>query len=318
MNNRFSVQTNRLFIVYILLGTSYLVFLVLFSLKVFPGFIMQVLFLIEAVTKDGITISSLFSNTGFLESLIAGIFTLLLIGIFVKGLYKSIKQYIYSRKYLNNIEKSSINSNYITINTTLISGFTAGFIHPQIYISESLKKILKQDNLKAIIYHEKSHQKDRDPLRGFIVLLIHNILPIFPYKNILLNLFKTSIELKCDQNSIRQLGNKTSIIEALYSILKYENSLTREPYLTYFSSMPSRISVLVGKEKFNFKSISKLVSTFIVVASLLPVIALSSQFYMCEHIGECLRLFVQDLNSSSVSSLCNKHPMSTTVSCSVN
>lgn len=318
MNSKIKVYTNYLFLLYITLGISYLVFLISFSIKVLPGFVMQVLLLIEALTKSSLSINALISNSSFTESIFFGIISLVLIGITLLGIFKSIKQYIFSLKYLNTLKKEVKENEIEIINSSLLTVFTAGFINPKIYISNGLKKSLNQEEFNAVLFHEMSHKNDLDPLRSFIVQVINNILPAFPFKNVLFNSFKTSIELKSDQSSIEKLGNNKPIISALYTVLKHHKTLITEPILTYFSNMPGRIPVLTGNSNYNFKSVTSMIYTFLLVAILLPVIAFSSQFYVCDHLGECLKIFVTDLNSSTSSNLCNKHPMSQAESCSTN
>ena len=43
--------------------------------------------------------------------------------------------------------------------------FTAGFVHPRIYVSEKLQELLTPSELRAVFRHELSHYIRRDPLR---------------------------------------------------------------------------------------------------------------------------------------------------------
>src|SRR4029078_11520230 len=43
--------------------------------------------------------------------------------------------------------------------------FTAGLFNPAIYVSADLSRILKPDQLVAVLAHEEAHRRRRDPLR---------------------------------------------------------------------------------------------------------------------------------------------------------
>lgn len=317
MNNIFKKQTNRLFFIYCISGFAYMTLLMLLSVRALPGFFMQILFLADAMIKNHSEVSPIiFSNT-FIKALVSGGFSLGLIFIAIKGIASSTKQLITTSKFLKSLNiKSKVN--IVNLDVTDTSVFTAGMITPKVYISSKLKSSLTSEQLKAVLHHEFSHCKDHDPLRGFIVQLINNILPQFPFKNKLKDIYFTSVELKSDEHSENILGKKRPIIEALYSILSNDFSMTMQPNLAHFSNMPERIPVLVGAKKFNFKLVTALSSFFLFALISLPVFVYTVNFYNCEHIEDCVQIFVNNLQSNSSENLCSMHSMDTPTSCTSN
>lgn len=317
MNKIYSSQTNRLFAIYVISGFAYVTLLALLSVRALPGFFMQILFLIDGVIKNHSDIYSITSSEAFIQSIIFGLLSLTLLFIGLRGIIISIKQLIMSRKFLNSLKTKS-NTAIITLDTKETSVFTAGFFIPKVYISSKLKSSLTSEQLKAVLHHEFSHCKDYDPLRGFIVQLINNILPQFPFKNKLKDIYFTSVELKSDEHSENILGKKRPIIEALYSILSNDFTMAMQPNLAHFSNMPERIPVLVGAKKFNFKLVTALSSFFLFALVSLPVFVSTVKFYNCEHIEDCIQIFVNNLQSNSSENLCSMHLMDTPTSCTSN
>lgn len=317
MNNIFKKQANRLFIIYCISGLAFISLLLLLSVRALPGFFMQVLFLADAFIKNSSEISPIILSDEFIKALVSGGFSLGLIFIAIKGILSSIKQLITTNKFLSSLEfKSKVN--IVNLDVTDISVFTAGMFAPKVYISSKLKNSLTPEQLKAVLHHEFSHCKDYDPLRGFIVQLINNILPQFPFKDKLKDIYFTSVELKSDEHSENILGKKRPIIEALYSIMTNDFSMAMQPNLAQFSNMPERIPVLVGAKKFNFKLVTTLSSFFLFVLVSLPVFAYTAKFYNCEHIEDCIQIFVNNFQSNSSANLCSMHLKDTATSCTSN
>jgi hypothetical protein len=317
MNNIFRKQTSRLFVIYCISGIAYIVLLALLSWKALPGFFMQVLFLTDSLIKNHSEVGSLLLSESFIQATVSGILSLVLVSIALKGILISAKQLLVSQRFLNSLKiKSKVN--IITLEVTDTSIFTAGMFTPKVYISSKLKKSLSSEQLRAVLLHEFSHCKDFDPLRGFIVQLLNNILPTFPFKKNLIDIYFTSVELKSDEHSENILGKKRPIIEALYSILSNDFSISAKPNLAYFSNMPERIPVLVGAKKFNFNLVTSVSSLFLFVLISLPVFVYTINFYNCEHIEDCIQIFVNNIQSNSSENLCSMHSMDTPNTCTTN
>lgn len=308
MNKKINKYTNRIFLSYIALGFSYLIFLFIFTFKILPGFFMQVMFLIDELLKRSKNIDSLLLSSNFVQTITFGLLALLLLIILIRGVIKSFKEFYLSRKYINSLNVISTEEKISLFKSDDYLVFTSGLISPEIFISKALKIKLTEEQYNAVMFHEKSHLKDHDPLRSFIVKFINNIMPIFPYKNALIDLFSTSIELKSDQNSENILGKKKPIIEALHSILKHKQINIKGNTLSSFSNMPERIPILVGKKKFNYKLATLCVSVMLVFTLTLPVVVFASSFYNCEHIDDCLQILINNLKNNNSKDLTDMHP----------
>jgi hypothetical protein len=314
MSNTFRKQTNQLFAIYCLSGIAYISLLILLSWRALPGFLMQLLFLVDGLINSHSDINSIIFNESFIWAVISGILSLALLFIAIKGVFISAKQLLTSQKFVSLLNIKS-EENIVTLDTNDTSVFTAGMLTPKVYISSQLKETLSSEQLKAVLLHELSHCNNFDPLRGFIVQLFNNLLPDFPFKKKLQDIYFTSVELKSDEHAENVLGKKRPIIEALYSILSSDFSVLSQPNIAYFSNLPERIPVLVGAKKFNFKLVTTLSSFFLFVVVSLPIVAYSMNFYNCKHINDCIQIFVSNIQSNSSENLCSMHSMDAPNNC---
>lgn len=81
------------------------------------------------------------------------------------------------------------------------NAFTAGFIFPKTYISDSLVENVSKKTLNQIISHEKNHAKNRDPLKLLIFTTLLQILPPFLFKKEIINDFIRDAENSAQINS---------------------------------------------------------------------------------------------------------------------
>ena len=328
MNKKLSIYSNSLFVAYLIIGGSYIVFSFLLLYRSFPGFFMQILLLADSVVRNPESLTGLLSSSTFVTSVIVGLVAIVLVSYLFAGVIRSIKQIKRSHGFVKNI-KVYKNINRINILKDCLPAsqagkynvFTAGLFTPKVYISKRLYESLSKKQLEAVLVHENSHVKSHDPLKGFLVQFVNNIFPIFPYKKNFVELYSTMVELKSDFSAEEKIKDRKPLIEALRTILSFNNSSNLDPaIIKSYIDKPERIPILVGLQNFRYKIVFFVVTMFIALAVVLPVSAYATNFYNCEHLIDCIKIFMNSVEQSGASSdqdLCSMHADLEALSCGV-
>ncbi|MCM3755862.1 M56 family metallopeptidase [Sporosarcina aquimarina] len=97
---------------------------------------------------------------------------------------------------------------------------TMGLVRPRIVLSTGLMKLLTDDELTAVIYHEMYHKENHDPLKNFLISLCSSTLwyiPILKWFNQKYRIFK---ELLADEFAIEKQATSLNLGSALLKMLK--------------------------------------------------------------------------------------------------
>lgn len=97
---------------------------------------------------------------------------------------------------------------------------TMGFLSPKIILTTGLISLLTSDELKAVIYHEEYHKKNRDPLKVFLLSLSSSILWYIPIQNWFLKTYRVIQEVLADKFAIKQQDTTVNLGSALLKMLK--------------------------------------------------------------------------------------------------
>jgi len=273
---RLNFISNIYFYLILLSGMLYSAFLIVALGKILPAFIMQIIFLADALKFNENIISLIFSQM-FLLNIIPGIILLGLIGLYIRAMSKSIKNIGLTNQFINEFESKR----------DLI--FTAGFISPKIYISKSLFKSHSLKEMTAMTRHEENHKNNHHPLKIFTANLIRSILPGIPGKDWLIDNYLTLVETASDKYSESKLNSKKPLVSAL---LKFQ-SQSFEPGISYFNSQSERIKILVGQKKQVIK-LPMAYYSIIIVTLLFSSLFLknSNIFFDCQHLLKCFEILV--------------------------
>lgn len=316
MNKKLTIYTNVLFIAYIVLGCFYLLALGALIIRSMPGFAMQMVNLADTILVDSSKISSLLSNTNFLETILFGSIGIVLLLKTFQGLINSILQYRKSIIFNKSLKFKTDKKGYRTLSSHNYEVFTLGFFKPNVYISHILLKSLSNEQLQAVLLHEESHQKNHDPLRSLIVNLINNVMISFPFKKYLQNSYVTLVELKSDYYAASRTHDEKSIIKALHSILFY-NTVSVQGLLGHaFSNNPERIPVLVGKQKLQYRFLTSILLLTFSTLVFLTASIYTYKFYDCGHIKDCVKIFLENVTQEKNQSICDMHDPQDNASCS--
>ncbi|SFM01449.1 BlaR1 peptidase M56 [Paenibacillus sp. 1_12] len=148
--------------------------------------------------------------------------------------------------------------------------FTMGYLKPRIFVTTGLLHLLDNEEIKAVLYHEKQHQQSADPLKILILSLCASMFWYIPLLKWMLHHYKIAREIVADQYAIQQLGSSIELGSALLKLVKKSPAFTM-PF-TYASfadtSVNYRINqILDPQAKISFKPpiTSTLISLQIIV-----------------------------------------------------
>lgn len=97
--------------------------------------------------------------------------------------------------------------------------FCYWFVRPRICLSTGLIARLEPDEVSAVLLHERSHLRRRDPLRLVIARYFAAGLYVVPVVEELVEYYTLEKELEADQDAVHALGDVGPLARALYKVL---------------------------------------------------------------------------------------------------
>jgi len=110
---------------------------------------------------------------------------------------------------------------------------TAGLFLPKIFISAHLVDSLSDEEVKAVLRHEQSHLRRRDPLRGVLIGFFAHFFFFIPMATRLLQGLKRDSELIADDHALSFSHSPAVLASALVKVRR--DSLVRAKALTGFT-----------------------------------------------------------------------------------
>lgn len=159
------------------------------------------------------------------------------------------------------------------------NAFTIGLFKPRVYLSVSLCKRLKNEELKAVILHEAHHMKKHDPLRLLIVAFVCDIFFFIPLSRYLKELFISSKEKAADDAAVAASKKPLELASALIKLLRSKNDLILNPTAIWEHGSPAeRIHRLINPKMDKSPDFSLLKSaiSFLIVVTLVGMLTLPS------------------------------------------
>lgn len=92
---------------------------------------------------------------------------------------------------------------------------TAGLLYPKVYVSTGLVDSLNDEEVKAVLRHEQSHLKRRDPLLSLIVFFIARFFLFLPWARKLLRTSRKESELIADGHALSFTRDPSDLASAL-------------------------------------------------------------------------------------------------------
>ena len=95
-----------------------------------------------------------------------------------------------------------------------VQAFCLGLVRPRIYVSDGALLRLTDDELTAVIAHERMHRARRDPLRIVTARLLGEALFFAPPVRALARRYDTLAEIAADDQALAAVGGDTSVLAA--------------------------------------------------------------------------------------------------------
>ncbi len=97
--------------------------------------------------------------------------------------------------------------------------FTHGVLRPRLLLSTALVDVLDDDELEAVLRHERSHMRGLDPLRILLVRALSVPLRLIPGAAGLADAYLCQRELDADRAAIHGMGDPFPLASALHRLL---------------------------------------------------------------------------------------------------
>lgn len=98
--------------------------------------------------------------------------------------------------------------------------FCLGFIRPRIWVTSGLVERLSDEELSAVLAHEKHHSRQRDPLRLLVSRALQSAFFFLPFVTDLAKVTELQQEIAADQAAIATLGDDLPLLCALQKLLQ--------------------------------------------------------------------------------------------------
>lgn len=208
---------------------------------------------------------SLFKESSFYYFLVIILLNAFIAYTILVTIIKITKQYVLSKKFkqklfqLKNIELTNIlndefnrqSQDIMVIDHNQSLAFTIGCVKPYIVLSSALLEMLEDHELEAVIEHETFHQRNRDPLKVFILQLISQSLWFIPVTKWAYQNYKIMSEVLADEYAIQRTGSELGLGSALLKLVKNNFHTSIGPVVVHFSdeSVNYRLQQLVNPQK---------------------------------------------------------------------
>jgi len=176
-------------------------------------------------------------------------------------------------------DETGIGRRLIVVNDPMPFAFCAGFFFPAVYVSDGLLALLRPAEIEAVLRHEASHMRRRDPLRLFLIELLRSTFAPFPIIETLSERVRLGIELAADRAALA-IVPMPDLASALVKVVR---ATSRTHPLTVAGLTPNeaRIDALLGKPIEMPYRRRDLVVTSLVVITLFGVLAHLSSLQLC-------------------------------------
>lgn len=123
--------------------------------------------------------------------------------------------------------------------------FCFGLLRSKICISDSLVKMLRKDELEAVLLHENHHMISREPLKLFIIKYFQSVFFFLPGIKIFIRKYAIYSELAADEEATCNFNNTSKLARALFKISENKQAHEKGLALSFFSSVVSeRVNTL--------------------------------------------------------------------------
>lgn len=241
----------------------------------------DIMFKTAIIQNVVLIIDDFMKNHSIVELIMNGmiIYSLYRISWFIgKQLFMQYKWSTFFRKHLHTEWTAVINEQYAAWNIPIqivrdesAIALSMGWIRPRIILSTGLLELIKDEELEAVLLHEKHHCLNRDPMKLMLMRLARAGFGYVPVIYSLERFYSIWVELLADRYVIQNKESSTSLGRALLVLIKSGKQLELGASFTG-SSMNYRIHQLVEPNNDAFQPRIPLKS---VIWSIIILIAMS-------------------------------------------
>lgn len=137
-------------------------------------------------------------------------------------------------------------------NNKLRCAFTLGLWKPKIYVSSGICSCLSEKELLAVILHETHHKMSKDPLKLFVVQILHALNFFLPINSYLIKQYFAASEKAADDSAIRFSREPIELASALVKLSRFKLMDTLSPSAAFSKEqniVEDRISRLLKTHK---------------------------------------------------------------------
>lgn len=125
--------------------------------------------------------------------------------------------------------------------------FCFGIRNPKIYVSTGLLKLINNEELEAVLRHERYHLEHKDSLTLLIGSVTASLFPFFPVLTDLVHQYRVKRELNADQAVTDSMTNASSLVSVLKKLIdqKYAPAYAFTSSLAEWDTLELRIKTLL-------------------------------------------------------------------------
>ncbi len=123
-----------------------------------------------------------------------------------------------TRTVWNFLVKAGAHTRVKVLAASEIFAFCAGITKPVIYISTAAIAKLSEDELEAVLWHEKSHADCRDPLKMALLGVVRATFGYLPALSYSITTFLRGREYDADDEAVRRVGSARAVVRALFKL----------------------------------------------------------------------------------------------------
>lgn len=127
-----------------------------------------------------------------------------------------------------------------------ISAFTHGILRPRISVTNGLIQAMSDQELEAVLRHERVHVRAMDPLRLAVVRAIGAVLFLVPFVSGLLRAYACRRELLADETTVEEMHTSRPLLAALHRAVDARTFVGPAVVIAGLTELDLRIDRLAG------------------------------------------------------------------------
>lgn len=128
------------------------------------------------------------------------------------------------------------------VETTRPFGFAYGWVRPRICISTAMVEQFTDEEIRAVLHHERWHAERRDPARLLVVRTIGRVFGFLPPIPRLVRHYTLVMEIAADRRAVSAMGNHRGIAGALAKVIGLPPA-----FPAFVGHAEARIAALAGE-----------------------------------------------------------------------